>query len=79
MVELREYPGKNIGVRALANFQREDILDFSDDGRDQCYPLTQFPNENANAGGVAEILPHFKVNWTRSVNHSCQPSCSPKS
>jgi hypothetical protein len=83
MVELREYPLKGIGVRALANFKRDDILavfvgeiypckKICDDDPDQAYALTQFPNERDP--GVAEILPHFKGNWTRFINHSCQPS-----
>jgi hypothetical protein len=85
MVELREYPVKGIGVRALGRFDNNDILgvfvgevypyeQLSEDDPDQTYALTQFPN--TIDPGVGEILPHFKGNWTRFINHSCQPTCS---
>ncbi|CAI7603657.1 unnamed protein product [Penicillium glandicola] len=84
LVELREYPETGTGVRALTRFTRGDILDiFAGEllpgSVEETYPLTQSDDKPKDDGsGEARTLcivcPHQFGNWTRYINHSCQPS-----
>ncbi|CAG8057241.1 unnamed protein product [Penicillium olsonii] len=79
LVELVEYPGVGTGVRSLTTFNRGDVLDIyvgelrSDTANDTVYPLSQ--SWDAPKGDhLCYICSHKTGNWTRFLNHSCQPS-----
>ena len=81
MVELTEYEGKGTGIRTLAAFDRGDILDvfvgeLTHNLQDHVYPLTQSVDRQTPCGNniLCYIAPHRYGNWTRFINHSCQPS-----
>lgn len=75
LVELREYPVRGIGVRALANFKKGDILDEfvglikPTDYQDHKYAITIDAGREAKDGVF--ISPKRFGNWTRFINHSC--------
>ncbi|PLB45850.1 SET domain-containing protein [Aspergillus steynii IBT 23096] len=78
LVELVEYPGKGVGVRALANFKKGELLAeyVGDIVRAECGDdtyglyLQDIPSEKV----TASISSQLKGNWTRFINHSCNPS-----
>lgn len=78
-VELVEYEDRGIGVRALANFKKRHILDqFVGvilpplSNYDSVYPL-EHPVDPGSDETVAVISPEYYGNWTRFINHSCNP------
>lgn len=78
LIELTEYPGKGTGIRSLVKFQRGDILDiFSGELTpgipEYIYPLEQ-KQDTDSAQTLCYVSPHQYGNWTRFINHSCQPS-----
>lgn len=80
LVELVEYPLKGVGVRSLARFKKGDVLDlFIGELRppgyegDPVYALMHQSKMSAE-GGRALICPKRYGNWTRFINHSCNPS-----
>lgn len=83
LVELVEYEKKGTGVRALANFKDGDILDqYVGELRhrkyrgDRVYALEhpEHPRVSYIDRAVAVISPKRYGNWTRFINHSCNPS-----
>ncbi|KAJ9196071.1 hypothetical protein DTO164E3_6261 [Paecilomyces variotii] len=80
LVEIVQYGEKGIGVRALANFKRDDILGLylgelrpRDYKHDPIYSLLQQPKVNC-PGREVIISSKQYGNWTRFINHSCDPS-----
>lgn len=80
LVELVQYPVRGVGVRALANLRRGDILDEyvgelhpSDYQGDPVYALALVVSEET-ADGPVHISSKQFGNWTRFINHSCRPS-----
>lgn len=79
LVELVEYPEKGTGVRTLTSFRRNDILDVfvgelrADTRHDNVYPLTQ-DCDGTHGPTLCYICSEKSGNWTRFINHSCQPS-----
>lgn len=78
LVELREYPIRGIGVRALSNFKKGDILD---EFAGKIVPTgTLDPKYAVNVDSEREpedwvfISPKRLGNWTRFINHSCDAS-----
>jgi hypothetical protein len=86
MIELTEYPDKGVGIRGLAQFERGDILDvfageLLEEPTDTIYPLKQSADGDLHYGKryadddmLCYVAPHRYGNWTRFINHSCQPS-----
>ncbi|KAJ5562669.1 AMP-binding enzyme [Penicillium sp. DV-2018c] len=77
-VELREYPNKGTGVRTLTGFQRDDILgifagELLPNPTEVVYPLLQRNDSNRHED-LCSVSPHQFGNWTRYINHSCEPS-----
>ncbi|KAL1860099.1 hypothetical protein Plec18167_004204 [Paecilomyces lecythidis] len=79
LVELVEYRGKGVGVRALANFKSDDILGLylgelrpREYKGDPIYSLLQQPKMRF-PGREAIISSKQYGNWTRFINHSCDP------
>ncbi|KAJ5146060.1 uncharacterized protein N7515_000624 [Penicillium bovifimosum] len=77
-VELREYPNKGTGVRALTDFKEGDILgvyvgELLPVASDTVYPLTQ-RNDCFRGQNLCVVSSHEFGNWTRYLNHSCEPS-----
>lgn len=75
LVELREYPIRGIGVRALANFKKGDILDefvglIKPTGYDDPKYAVTIDSKRKPEDGVF-ISPKRFGNWTRFLNHSC--------
>ncbi|CAG8114939.1 unnamed protein product [Penicillium salamii] len=79
LVELAEFPGVGTGVRTLTTFDRRDILDVyvgelrPEVDMDTVYPLSQ-SCDGSEANHLAYVCAHKSGNWTRFINHSCQPS-----
>jgi Proteins containing SET domain len=80
LVEIVQYPRKGFGVRALANFKKDDILDLylgelrpSNFNGDPIYCLLQEPKAGHRTR-QALISSKQYGNWTRFINHSCDPS-----
>lgn len=80
LIELVEYPNRGIGIRALANFKKGDVLDeFVGEVRpnnyagDDVYSLS-VPRSSKVFTPVALISPKRYGNWTRFINHSCNAS-----
>lgn len=80
LVEIIQYPRKGFGVRALANFKKDDILDVylgelrpSDFNGDPVYCLLQEPKTGHKTREVIISSKQYG-NWTRFINHSCDPS-----
>jgi hypothetical protein len=79
-VELKEYPNKGTGVRTLTNFKRNDVLgafigELLPAPTEYVYPLTQ-RNDCFRGQDLCTVSPHQFGNWTRYINHSCEPSTS---
>lgn len=81
LVELIDYPSKGVGVRALANFTKGSILDefvgviYPPDYEDWVYSASIYCRKQAGQEEIATISPKRYGNWTRFLNHSCEPSC----
>lgn len=81
LVELMDYPGKGVGVRALANFQKGSILDefvgviYPPNYEDYVYSASIHSQQQAEQEEIATISPKRYGNWTRFLNHSCNASC----
>jgi hypothetical protein len=89
LVELREYPIKGTGVRALTNLKIGDILaeyvgEFVPKGRkctDDVYGLWQvgflgmWCLKVPDPEPVGTITSAFLGNWTRYLNHHCDSNC----
>lgn len=78
LVELVDYPNKGVGVRVLTNFRKGDILaEYVGEihppsyNEDATYALPLFPNQGDE---VAAISSRRFGNWTRFINHCCDPS-----
>lgn len=81
LVELTEYQGKGIGIRALTNIKRGEILgNFIGEfvpQTDESYEWTIYDMELfVGSGGNPEeflgtICPAYWGNWVRFINHSC--------
>ncbi|KAJ5179402.1 hypothetical protein N7492_002612 [Penicillium capsulatum] len=88
LVELVEYQDRGIGVRALANFNANDILGeytgVIEQGFiswDTVYPLRQGVyykdvEGEERAAELADIDASQFGMWTRYINHSCDPSAT---
>lgn len=79
LIELVEYADKGIGVRALTNFKKGELLAeyvgelrFADDDDDP-YGLYLQTNVDDNRI-IASISAETKGNWSRFINHSCNAS-----
>lgn len=78
LVELQEYPVRGIGVRALANFKKGDILDefvgqiLSTGSLDLKYAISV--DSEREPEDWMFISPKRLGNWTRFINHSCEAS-----
>ncbi|GAB1215125.1 hypothetical protein ATERTT37_004310 [Aspergillus terreus] len=80
LLELMEYPNKGVGVRSLGNFKQGDILgeyvgeihdpEYEGDG---IYSLMQQVKGQPHTD-IALISPKQYGNWTRFMNHSCNPN-----
>lgn len=81
LVELMDYPDKGIGVRALANFTKGSILDefvgviYPPDYEDWVYSASISCRQQGGQEEITTISPKRYGNWTRFLNHSCEPSC----
>lgn len=82
LVELRQYPGKGIGVRTLQEIHRGDILEeyagqiLPVTNEDHVYSVSFHPPGADSRNEFGEISAMVKGNWTRFVNHSCSASLS---
>ncbi|KAK2754420.1 hypothetical protein FQN54_007064 [Arachnomyces sp. PD_36] len=79
LVELREYKGKGTGVRALTSFRKDEVLGQflgelkpQDSNCDFKYSLIHGHDEMDKLKAL--ISPKKFGNWTRFINHSCEPS-----
>ncbi|KAJ5381630.1 uncharacterized protein N7496_004058 [Penicillium cataractarum] len=89
LVELKEYPVKGTGVRALTNLKKGDVLgeyvgEFLPKGHkctDEVYALWQvgfrgmWCLEDPGTQPVGTITSAFLGNWTRYINHHCEANC----
>ncbi|KAI9039388.1 SET domain protein [Aspergillus affinis] len=79
LVELVEYPVKYAGIRALTNFKKGEILAEyvgeikPEDYDDGTYGLSLQTDADGDVV-LASISSQFKGNWTRFINHSCDPN-----
>lgn len=79
LVELVEYPKTGTGVRTLTSLVSGDILGVfvgeltAQISQDDVYALTQSPDGTCGKP-LCYVAPHQFGNWTRFINHSCQPS-----
>lgn len=78
LVELREYPTRGVGVRALANFKKGDILDEFVGQIVPTYTLDPkyaiIVDSEKKPEDWVFISPKRLGNWTRFINHSCDAS-----
>ncbi|KAI9755325.1 MAG: phospholipid scramblase 1 [Chaenotheca gracillima] len=77
LIELVEYPGRGRGVRSLQYIPADEIIAEYvgeiipfDAKRDPVYPLLLM---NDDRQAMALINPACRGNWTRYMNHSCEP------
>ena len=87
LIELREYPSKGTGIRALSSFKAGTILGvylgeaYREHGKvqDDVYALEQLGFQGmsgfANRDIVAIVTSARLGNWTRFINHHCESNC----
>ena len=81
LVELRDYGRRGVGIRALQRIPKRSILDEyvgeifpADYAHDPVYGLDVNLPGYRNEEVVATISAKQYGNWTRFINHSCNPS-----
>ncbi|KAK1147314.1 hypothetical protein N8T08_001391 [Aspergillus melleus] len=79
MIELVEYPAKGTGIRALTNFKKGELLaeyvgEIQPGDHDDVVYGLYLQTEADGEPVLASISSQFKGNWTRFINHSCNPS-----
>ncbi|KAI9929948.1 hypothetical protein MW887_011758 [Aspergillus wentii] len=79
LVELSEYQYKGVGVRALGNFKKGCILDefigeLYPNGYDGDPEYSLLHESKSSPKKHCVISPKHLGNWTRFINHSCNPS-----
>jgi SET domain-containing protein len=89
LIELVEYPTKGTGVRALSNFKAGtimgeyvgEVLPINRACTDDIYSLAQSGLLSISGTGIptpgplAHTTSAHLGNWTRYINHHCDPNC----